>query len=332
MDAIPPATEQEAISRKMFRRQEVMPVANASAAVRQSPRRTAKVQAPFASTSKARDSGSAKRGAASRSVGQLPEEGPSSPRAEVLVESSISRAGPSGLSRKLTIDASEHFATTTAIDRKSTKADKQNASVQRQAIYSPQPSPMSVQSSSTAGSPQAYHSPWKQGKVYELGREESLSQFGLKPVKAWQPLRATQSTGPSVNEAVISSPRREHHPSAEGRRSESPSLATETLSSNPAAGAAHQPTVTELRAALASIESLADGSAHAQKIWELSTLVDTVEQRVYRMQQKARRVQKLRIALEEHFFAKIKADGRLADGSWTRPDSPEDEEEMAEVE
>ncbi len=71
-----------------------------------------------------------------------------------------------------------------------------------------------------------------------------------------------------------------------------------------------------------------------QKIRELDSLIDGAERRVFRVHQKTRGVQKLHIPLEEHVVAEIKADARLANGSWTRPDPLEDtdEEEMAEVE
>ncbi|OJT03461.1 hypothetical protein TRAPUB_5880 [Trametes pubescens] len=335
MDAIPPATEQEAISRKMFRRQGIVPMASASTVVRRSPRRAANVEAPVASASKTRNGRSARRdlARASDSADQRSEGAPSSSRAEVAANNSISRAGPSGLSRKPAFDASEHITAALSIKRKSLEADEQNTSVQRHASYSPQPSPVSVRSLSTAGSPEP-HSPWKQGKVSHLGREQSLSQFGLKPVKAWEPLHATQSAGPSLIEAVVSPPRREHHASAEGRRPATTSLAAETPSSDPVAGVAHQPTVADLRAAPASVRSLAGENTHTQKIRELDSLMDTAERRVFRQQQKTRGVQKLRIASEEHFFAEIKADARLANGSWTPPNPSEDtdEEEMAEVE
>ncbi|EIW56040.1 uncharacterized protein TRAVEDRAFT_50530 [Trametes versicolor FP-101664 SS1] len=40
--------------------------------------------------------------------------------------------------------------------------------------------------------------PWKQGNTYELGQEEALLRFGLKPVKEWGPLREALNTAVDV--------------------------------------------------------------------------------------------------------------------------------------
>ncbi|KAL1948882.1 hypothetical protein VTO73DRAFT_10688 [Trametes versicolor] len=187
MDSIPATTEQESITQKMLRRQGLVHMPSASAPVRRSTRIAAHGQAS-ASTSKSYGAGRAKQGAASSSVAkQSPDQEPSSPSAGVVTES----ASTAGTSRRHRTEADDISQCKTA------EANERDASCHP--IYTPRPSPTSTPSSSIAGSPAPLcGSPWKPGKVSEIGREEALLRFALKPVKDWGPLRETQDTGPSA--------------------------------------------------------------------------------------------------------------------------------------
>ncbi|KAI0357187.1 hypothetical protein OH77DRAFT_1588578 [Trametes cingulata] len=98
----------------------------------------------------------------------------------------------------------------------------------------------------------------------------------------------------------------------------------------------HLPSISELRDNLREIAPLADEDPGVrQGLHELNILVNVVEQHNEEVKKRVREVQKLRLALEQHFFAQLKADPRLLNGTWTRDASVEeatDEEELEEVE
>ncbi|OJT01959.1 hypothetical protein TRAPUB_7603 [Trametes pubescens] len=87
------------------------------------------------------------------------------------------------------------------------------------------------------------------------------------------------------------------------------------------------PTVAILRAALENIEPLVLENANTRnQLRELGILVGVVEDREARVREKIQRVQRMRLALGKHFFAKMKEDPRLTNGTWERPESEESEE------
>lgn len=91
------------------------------------------------------------------------------------------------------------------------------------------------------------------------------------------------------------------------------------------------PTAAELRRVLRALAPLAMQDADAQKqLREMKMLVDIIEQRAARAQERLVRMQRWRLALDEHFFAKVKEDPRLTDGTWKRPVEQPDVE-MPEV-
>ncbi|KAI0367849.1 hypothetical protein BV20DRAFT_1123159 [Pilatotrama ljubarskyi] len=105
---------------------------------------------------------------------------------------------------------------------------------------------------------------------------------------------------------------------------------------SPEGPALHLPTISELRDALQEIAPLADGDQDVKEgLRELGILVNVVEQRSEKVKQRVREAQKLRLALEQCFFGRLKVDPRLTNGTWTRLEhvgNATDEEELEEVE
>ncbi|EIW54484.1 uncharacterized protein TRAVEDRAFT_52189 [Trametes versicolor FP-101664 SS1] len=86
------------------------------------------------------------------------------------------------------------------------------------------------------------------------------------------------------------------------------------------------PTITELRTALRNVKPLTEQNGDVRnQLRELGILVDVVEKREARVREKVQRVQKMRLALGKHFFAMMKEDPRLTNGTWERPESKESE-------
>ncbi|KAI0628990.1 hypothetical protein C8Q77DRAFT_1161604 [Trametes polyzona] len=106
---------------------------------------------------------------------------------------------------------------------------------------------------------------------------------------------------------------------------------------SPRAPAIHRPKLSELRQTLEAVAPLADNNAGAQhKLYELNILVNALDERAARLREKTRRLQRLRLAMEQHFMAKVRSDPRIMKGTWTRPveaeNAADEEMEMDEVE
>lgn len=84
------------------------------------------------------------------------------------------------------------------------------------------------------------------------------------------------------------------------------------------------PTVAELRTAWRNVKPLVEQNGEVRnQLRELEILVDVVEKREARVRDKVQRVQRMRLALGKHFFAMMKEDPRLTNGTWERPEAAE---------
>ncbi|KAI0827903.1 hypothetical protein BC628DRAFT_1501971, partial [Trametes gibbosa] len=133
-------------------------------------------------------------------------------------------------------------------------------------------------------------SPWRQGNVFpEPDGKQSGISFVLRPVSVWPTVHGSTD---GVNDEV-------------GRDSDPTQAGPAPI---------HRPTFSELRATLARIAPLADGDVHAkERIREVGILVDTAEDRAAEVQEKVRKLQRLRLAIEQEGFAKIKSELRVED-------------------
>ncbi|KAI0367850.1 hypothetical protein BV20DRAFT_1123160 [Pilatotrama ljubarskyi] len=389
MDSIPPTTEQEAISRKILRRQGMTMLAPASdsGSARRSPRRARVNVEPIAGPSQTPESAS---------VGPVP-----APREQVeprADKASSAKTQNARCSAKASIVSQEGVARARAgssHNRALLRAETHSAQLAQQASQSPS------KSSTRSPRPSSPRRPGLAALEKTDGAQRTLGVFGLGPLKLWSPPRNGEHTG-GDGEPVR--PPRVFFPPTEVQRAEMRTKAAQgtlppdrlPLSRAPvftrpmpvetrprrvdlsqqdeqpipervmtrssdmrgisqgsdtdgeaarsevlppaAAPAVHLPTISELRDALQEIAPLADGDEDVREgLRELGILVNVVEQRNEAVKRRVREAQKLRLALEQHFFARLKDHPRLTDGSraWTRGESGDDatdEEDLEEVE
>ncbi|KAI0833219.1 hypothetical protein BC628DRAFT_287 [Trametes gibbosa] len=80
------------------------------------------------------------------------------------------------------------------------------------------------------------------------------------------------------------------------------------------------PTLKALQFAVKEVAPFAEVDAEVRdSLRELALIVDFVERQAAMVREKTERLQRIRLALEIHFFTKIKEDPRLTDGTWVRP-------------
>ncbi|KAH9856474.1 hypothetical protein C2E23DRAFT_856806 [Lenzites betulinus] len=85
-------------------------------------------------------------------------------------------------------------------------------------------------------------------------------------------------------------------------------------------GADLRPRLDAVRFILTDVKPFAEVDAEVREsLRELGALVDVIERQSTMLREKTARVQRMRLALGTHFFAKLKEDPRLTDGTWTRP-------------
>ncbi|KAH9856006.1 hypothetical protein C2E23DRAFT_857580 [Lenzites betulinus] len=152
-------------------------------------------------------------------------------------------------------------------------------------------------------------SPWKAGKVFaDADGDGNGPSFLLRPVREWQPSRDNAG---AVEDAT-----------GNDARLQSPGLAA------PSTSAVYRPGFLDLRATLARIAPLAEDDAKAkQSIRELGALVNVAEGKAAEVKMKARQLCQLRRALETEFFAKVKTDPRLLNGTWTKETTSSEEQQ-----
>ncbi|KAI0629032.1 hypothetical protein C8Q77DRAFT_1144655 [Trametes polyzona] len=82
----------------------------------------------------------------------------------------------------------------------------------------------------------------------------------------------------------------------------------------------YRPTIASLKAMVTDLGKQTSEDEQTQhRLYELRILIDSVAKRKAKVQEGVRRMQKLRLALEQHLYGKIKEDPRIMAGIWTRP-------------
>ncbi|KAH9855998.1 hypothetical protein C2E23DRAFT_882742 [Lenzites betulinus] len=102
--------------------------------------------------------------------------------------------------------------------------------------------------------------------------------------------------------------------------------------------AVHDVAIREVRGAMSRIMPLVGENAKMRDgMRELKIIVDATEKNVADLRMKAQKLQRLRIAMEQHVLPVLKSDPRVLRGTWTRPaaevnESDAEDDEMKEVE
>ncbi|OJT01962.1 hypothetical protein TRAPUB_7606 [Trametes pubescens] len=165
-------------SRRMHGRQVRLHLASAPIAVRRGARRAANDPTQAASARKTRDASSEEQDTVSSAEDDAEEEGECMPLVEALLDGFLDCAELSDWRNMCPCGIHEHWNAPSAVEFRPFEVYRWDVGVKHEeASYSVQSwFEMSLPSSS-AGSPEPY-SPWTRGQNYEVGRQQSLAQFG----------------------------------------------------------------------------------------------------------------------------------------------------------